>query len=489
MAQIKPRGYQLYIISRILRAKAEGTNIIIELDAGMGKRVISYLMTKYMEPGERLLFITPSRASLRDTYAFFKEHAHDLRLDINYLSTNKPKTLKRKILSESDVVLTTPITLYNVAKDLVGIKFDYILINEVDKVVRRVVNIPIYDKVEEYLASLNLVYPWMHLKRLLNKDACWVGLSGTLRDLHTVKIREEIVFKRELETIAELLFPRERKIDIITMDEILKVTDAYQYILENITIVKRIPVRDEVTKKIVDAITDEIYSTAKKLISKYSGNKIDLEAYEKIEKAIGKLPNQDPYKHKFLRLSLVRKFILASPPDYYKRYLKRPSIMRIIKRNYEDFDLNKIPSLTKKIEKIKDMTKKWVEHGKKIAIMCSYIRTANVIKQKLEEEGIKVFMLTGKTPNKGKILEMYKNSKRTVLILTPVGERDLDLVDTDLLIIHDVINTVKSMYQRFKRGRRSFVAIIFYKETYEENKVKKLLQRIKTRYPWSIVIE
>ncbi|MHA1676142.1 MAG: hypothetical protein ACTSU6_03080, partial [Candidatus Njordarchaeales archaeon] len=61
--------------------------------------------------------------------------------------------------------------------------------------------------------------------------------------------------------------------------------------------------------------------------------------------------------------------------------------------------------------------------------------------------------------------------------------------EADLVLVHDVVNTVKTMYQRFKRGRRSFVLILVYKDTFEEIKVKKLLDRMQKLYPWSISIE
>ncbi len=491
---IEARMYQLFIVSRVLKAKADNKNVIVELDAGMGKRVISSILAKYMEPSEKMIFITPSRASVMDTYNFFKslENERVIKgLRIGTLSSNLSSAFKLSILKKNNVVITTPITLANVlSKYPEKINFDYVLINEIDKTVRRSSTIPIYDNVIDYLASFQLVYPWPKLRYLLPKDACWIGLSGTLRDFHTVKIEKTIVFKKELETIAKLLFPRDKEIDYIFMDKLIDKTDALKYVYKNLTIVKTIPVKDNLVKQILDAITGAIGDVTKILASKYSFDSSTYSLEEKVERAISRIPNDDLYKIRFLRLALVRKFITASVPSHYSHYIKRPSISRLIREKMPNFSNKTLLIESSKVKKIVEMASEWVHTGRKVAILVSYIVTAREIKEKLESKGIKVYLLTGKTVSKARVLNEFKEyDGGAVLVLTPVGERDLDLPHTDLLIVHDVINTVKSMYQRFKRGRRAYVAVLYYDDTFEEYKVRRLLDRIKERYPWSIVID
>ena len=490
---IEPREYQLFIISRILQAKSEGKNVIVELDAGMGKRVISYLLTKYLEKGEKLLFITPSRASVRDTYNFFKEKSDSSELGgkkVGYIGSNMSRKYREYVIKNSDIVIVTPITLANILEKSPELrKFDYIFINEVDKAVRRTAHIPYYDNVKDYLSSFQLVYPWPKLKRLLPKDACWVGLSGTLRDYQTLRVEDDVIFKRDLETIAELLFPEEKPIDFIFMDSILKLPETHKYVVKNMTIIKTIPVRDDKIKLVLDALTDEIYNVTRILASRYTNENDPIVSSEKIERIISKLPSDDVYKIKFLRLALVRKFVTASIPRHYRRFLRRPSIVRLIRNMDENFNVEDLTD-SSKVRKIVDIAEEWVKRDKKIAVLTSYIVTARDIKEKLEKKNVKTYIITGKTPNKGEIIEQFKkHGGGAVLILTPVGERDLDLPNVELLLVHDIINTVKTMYQRFKRGRRAFVAILYYEDTYEKNKVSKLLQRIKERYPWSIIVD
>ena len=70
-----------------------------------------------------------------------------------------------------------------------------------------------------------------------------------------------------------------------------------------------------------------------------------------------------------------------------------------------------------------------------------------------------------------------------------VGERDIDIPQADLLIVYDVVNTVKTMYQRMKRTRGGTVLTLCYRDTFEEKKVNRLLSEIAKRYPWSSIIK
>ena len=73
--------------------------------------------------------------------------------------------------------------------------------------------------------------------------------------------------------------------------------------------------------------------------------------------------------------------------------------------------------------------------------------------------------------------------------MSPVGERDLDIPDADVLAMVDVTNTVKTMYQKIKRTRGGVVVLFGYKGTSEERKIRRLVSNIIKRYPWSTIEE
>jgi len=506
--RIERRRYQEFIIAEILKAKKMGKNLIVELDAGMGKRIISYLLIRYLSPDDNILIITPSQASLKDTVSTFKQlyKSEKKNVDeIGYVSAGIPAKMKRSMLTHKRVVVATPISLVNILRKEPSLinRFSVIIINEVDKVVRRAAekeedsDLPVITtakEISEKTASkrkkIVLTYPWNELKNLIPKDVCLIGMSGTLRDKHILKtLSGDVIFKPELETLVETLFPKDRKLEIITMDMLLSRTDAYVYTIRNITIVNKIEVRDEKIETLVNVITDEITKTAEKIATRYS--KMFAEKnIEKIEKALPLIPETDYLKRKFLRLALIRRFILASVPEHYSRFLKRSVVRKILENKTGSKIDDLIPEKSSKILKIIEMTKNWISLNKKVTILTSFIRVAKKIKQELEKLGLKTYLITGQVLDKGQILEKFKHDSSTsVLVMTPVGERDIDLAEIDLIIVHDIISTVKTMYQRIKRGRKCIVAILYYGNTFEERKVNKLLERMKKQYPWSLKVE
>jgi len=498
--KLERRGYQLWIINSIIKAKRDGKNVIVELDAGMGKRVISYLISRIFAD-EGVLIITPSRASVWDMYIYFKKTSGSNDW-FGTIMGGVSKRIKTWSLKNRRVIISTPISLARILEKYPDLAegFNTIIINEVDKVLRRA---PRYEQIyknqkpnigsaTERDSSSMLVYPWNILKRRLPKDSCWIGMSGTLRDEHYVFSRDGIEIKKELETLANVLFPKSALV-IITMDKLIERTDARDYILRNLTIISPIPVFDSKVKILVDCISmemDQVIDRIKELYGRIFPDEITpLRTREKIQRTIAVLSSNNPLKIKFLRLALARRHILANTPDVYRKFLSKPLFRKIVER-YAGLNINEIiPDKSSKIQKIIEIVKKWAELGQNIIIITSFVKTAIRMWRKLKEKSIaNIYMLTGKTYNKRAILEKFRKNRPSVLILTPVAERDLDFPEASIVIIHDIISTVKSMYQRIKRARRSNVLILYYSDTFEERKVSILISRMIKRYPWSIRI-
>ena len=508
--KIEYRAYQYWILNVVFKARLRNENVIIELDAGMGKRILAYLLAKVFER-DRILIISPSRASIWDMALKFNELSGSDEW-FGVITGNQPRWLKEKYLREKRVILATPISLARLLERLGEIaRFDIIIINEVDRVVRRVLrryhtettyntaNIRYIEDVlggskeEQASKEYILIYPWSILKKFLPEDACWIGMSGTLRDEHyIIDNGNRVVVQKELDTIAQVLFPR-RKLVIVTMDMLIERTDIGDHISKNLTVIQPIPVIDENIKLLANAISmeidkvlDEIHKYNRRL---YPEETTPLETKEKIMKTVSILPDTNPLKIKFLRLALVRRHLFAGVPESYTRLLAKPMFRRIL-REFAGVELESVlPKIPAKIERIIEIVQDWLSREKSVIILTSFIRTASRIASVLRDRGVdNILILTGRVPNKKWVIEKFKKTHPAVLILTPVAERDLDFPEASLVIVHDVISTVKSMYQRIKRARRSFVIILYYKDTYEEKKVKILLARIARRYPWSIRI-
>ena len=111
------------------------------------------------------------------------------------------------------------------------------------------------------------------------------------------------------------------------------------------------------------------------------------------------------------------------------------------------------------------------------------------IQEVLEKSNLNVLTITGKTRDKGEVLRSFReDADQHVLVMSPVGERDLDIPHAEVMVVCDSINTTKTMYQKFKRTRGGLVIILTYSGTSEERKVERLMDTILKRYPWSTAI-
>jgi ERCC4-related helicase len=100
-----------------------------------------------------------------------------------------------------------------------------------------------------------------------------------------------------------------------------------------------------------------------------------------------------------------------------------------------------------------------------------------------------VLAITGASADKADVLKRFKqDAEQRVLVMSPVGERDLDIPQADVMVVCDTINTTKTMYQKFKRTRGGLVLLLAYAGTSEERKVRRVLQGVLDKYPWSTAV-
>ncbi len=175
---------------------------------------------------------------------------------------------------------------------------------------------------------------------------------------------------------------------------------------------------------------------------------------------------------------MVRKFVTAMTPWRYRRYLtEKLGITKGI--------LKQLPKQSPKIKKIPEVIKEY--NANKSVVLTSYVETAKTIVKHLTTLGYETFLVTGQITNKQVPLEGFrKTENRAVLVMSPIGERDIDLPEAELLIMHDLIRTPKTVYQRLKRIRGGQVVILFYENTSEAKKVEDITKIITNRYPWPL---
>jgi superfamily II DNA or RNA helicase len=195
-----------------------------------------------------------------------------------------------------------------------------------------------------------------------------------------------------------------------------------------------------------------------------------------------RLPIREELKGQYSSLLMLRKYVFAMPPkrflrmfhgDYLKHYFNLSELRRIL------------PEVSSKVTRVLEIA---MNH-KKTVVLTSYLEMVSQTKAVLEKAGLKVLTITGKIREKGEVLKTFREDEDArVLVMSPVGERDLDIPQADAMVVCDSINTSKTMYQKFKRTRGGLVILLAYSGTSEVRKVNRLMTRILDRYPWSTAI-
>jgi len=459
-----PRGYQTYILERI--EKSNGTNLLLELDCGLGKRFITHQLVAVRYPQSRILIIVHSSSSLAETVDYLRGEYGGLERDLGEVSSRVPSSMRQKVLREKRVVVTTPQVLERVieANPKAVNDIDMVLINEVDTLIRRTGD------------RVTLVYPWVRLLSRLEKKRI-IGMSGTLRDDHAVFTEEQLEIRQELTTLMNYI---ENSV-LISMEDIYGQTDVEDYLEPTFLTVCR--VEDRRIRSIA-LVLDELVRTTRQEITNELADDGNLGLIQgdqrKVHLMLDRLPVSEELKARYAGVLMLRKYVYGMPPKafvrmFYADYIKHYFDVAQLRRNLPDISAKAIEVL--KIAK---------EHHKTV-VLTSYLEMVEQTRETLERSGLDVLTLTGHSHQKGEVLRLFREDKlKRVLIMSPVGERDLDIPQADVMVVCDVINTTKTMYQKFKRTRGGEVILLAYAGTSEERKVKRLMDSILKKYPWSM---
>ena len=454
------RNYQQKIVDRVNELSSSGKNSLIELDCGLGKRVITYeLLTETFANSRIILFVTAS-SSLDETFHYLtKEYGGVKGLEL--INSQQPTNLRINKIKDARVVLTLPQTLRNTLRKEPSLAelFDVIIINEVDKLVRRSATTSLF------------IQPWQQLINIFS-HAKIIGMSGTIRDEHVILDKEQANIRAELETLQELIVNS----TVIPMTE-LEGTDLVDYI--HVTDVKPYGVTSTKVQEYDEKLTSEITLLNKKIIAELEAREVEFDR-RNIFTQFPFLPIADEDKERMNKLLLLRKYLFSMPYNRFKR------LSNIFNLNL-DLDFDNFFGISMKAL----ATHHLVQENNKTAVLCSYISTIDEIEQALTllNKEITVFRLTGKVFNRTEVLNNFRDHPGPcVILLSPVGERDLDLPQAESIIIYDLINSVKTVYQKMKRGRGGTVIFLYHSQTSETRKTGRVLINIMEKYPWSTII-
>ena len=460
-----PRGYQTHILEQV--EKKVGTPLLLELDCGLGKRFITHQLVTEKFPNSKIIIVVHSSSSLAETVDYLKGEYGGLEDDLGELSSRVPSGKRAYVLKEKRVIVATPQVLAGMYKKDPSLlePFEMVLINEVDTLVRRTGT------------RTAIVFPWPTLLMYL-QDKWLIGMSGTLRDNHAVFNEEQVQIRKELDTLKEYFLGAE----LITMDDLYD-TDVEEYLEPTFLTVYTVndPKVRSISKVLDELIRNTRIDIMNELAEEDNLHLVDGDA-RRVHLMLERLPIREELKGQYSSLLMLRKYVFAMPPkrflrmfhgDYLKHYFNLSELRRIL------------PEVSSKVTSVLKIA---MNHNKTV-VLTSYLEMVSQAKDVLEKAGLKVLTITGKIREKGEILKTFREDEDIrVLVMSPVGERDLDIPQADVMVVCDSINTSKTMYQKFKRTRGGLVILLAYSGTSEVRKVNRLMNRILDRYPWSTAI-
>ncbi len=456
---IESREYQNFIVDRISSLIESNHSVILELDCGMGKRVLMYRLLTEIFKEQKVVVFLQTHSSLEETAKYIENEYGGLE-GLAVIKSGSNSQYRKYLIENNRVILSLPIVFSNTIQKFPELseEIEIIIINEVDQIVKRMSHRRI------------LCVPWGRLIPNLD-NAKIVGMSGTLRDDHLVLDGNQLQLRNELKTLIEFIPDSE----VITIEDFID-TDIKEHIQDTKVIIQ--PVEDTKTARIINLLTENIEEIREKIIQEVSEtspkdiNKLRANFYHNLPL----LSVETELVEKLNRLLLLRKYVYSMPAHTYRNYLIRYGI--------EKNELDDLPDISGKELKVIKIAKEY----QKTTILCSFLSTVESLSQLLIKEGFEIFNVTGKIKNKGEILENFKmTNKQSALIMSSVGERDIDIPHTETIIVFDLVNSPKTVYQKMKRGRGGKVTLLFYDETSEKTKVKNVVDKIAVRYPWSLI--
>ena len=460
-----PRGYQTYILDKI--SELRESNLLLELDCGLGKRFVTHQLVAKQFPELKFIIVVHSSSSLAETMDYLRGEYGGLDEDLGELSSRVPSPKRPYILKEKRIIVATPQVLAGMAKKDLSLfeTFDAILINEVDTIIRR------------SGGHAALVFPWPSILSLLG-DKWLIGMSGTLRDDHAVFTKEQLEIRDELNTLREHI----PEAELISMEDLYG-TDVESYLEPTFLTVGTVT---DVKIRSISSVLDElIRNTRAEIMAELAaGDNLDLIEGDarRVHMLLERLPVTEELKGQYSALLMLRKYVYAMPPKQFLRmfhsdYIKQHFNVSQLRRN--------LPTVPAKVTRVLQIALNY----KKTLVLTSYLEMVSQIQKVLEKAGLNVLVITGQTRDKGEVLRQFREDPDThALVMSPVGERDLDIPQAEVMIICDTINTSKTMYQKMKRTRGGLVVLLAYSGTSEERKVKRLMQRVLERYPWSTAV-
>jgi len=458
LKDISPRDYQQKIFETCIEK-----NCLVVLPTGMGKTLIALMLTidrmkKY--PGEKILFLAPTKPLAEQHQTFFKKHLPELFGEMQLFTGSVDASNRKKLWQTADIIFSTPQCIANdVKNNLYNLKDVCLLIE--DEAHRCLKNYDYTYVAESYKKSSS------H-QRILGLTASPGSDSQTIRQIcKNLSIEEVELRTRDSEDIKHNI--QELEFEKIYVDlppefqeiknAVKKIHDSYIDELKSRNLLFEIPTKVNLIK------------LQKKIshILAMGGKSFD------IFKGMSACASAIKLQH---ALELIETQTLQGFVNYLKNLMKQAAdlkskaVQELVKRPEFNFAfINSNNLLAKKMEHPKvEVLAKIIEEEKthantlRVIVFSQYRDTAVLISKRLNKIlGVNAQIFVGQL-KKGdtglsqkeqkKTIEDFSEGKINVLCATSIGEEGLDIPEVNLVVFYEPVASAIRAIQRSGRTAR-----------------------------------
>lgn len=492
---ISPREYQEKIFNTCVEK-----NCLVVLPTGLGKTLIALMLTiQRMKkfPGEKVLFVAPTKPLAEQHLNTFKKHLPELFGDMQLFTGAVKAEQRKKIWKTSDIIFSTPQCVANdLKKNLYDLSEVCLLVeDEAHRCVRN------YDY--NYLSKI--YQEQSSNPRIIGMTASPGNDEKRIKEIcKNLSIEEVELRTRESEDVKDYL--QELEFEKINLDFPEKF-DEIRHILNKLInqYIEELRFRKilfgPASKTRLLLLQKEIsrnLSSGSKNYNYMLGASACAQAI-KLQHALGLLETQTLEGfNKYLK-NLLDQAAKKKSKGVIKLVKKAEFNFIFMKSNELLYKKQEHPKINKVYEIIKEESK---NPNLKIIIFSQFRDTSKIIADKLNEiENIKAKTFVGQANKKKgglsqkeqkKIIEQFSEGKINILCATSIAEEGLDIPEVDAVIFYEPVASAIRTIQRSGRTARlnkgKLIMLItkdtkdesyFYVAKAREKKMKKAIEKIK----------
>ena len=108
LSRLESREYQNVIVNKIKELVLKNNSVILELDCGMGKRVLSYRLLTEVFSNKKIVFFLQTHSSLQETVHYLTNEYGGVN-GLSVIKSGLDKNYRKYLLENNRVILTLPL--------------------------------------------------------------------------------------------------------------------------------------------------------------------------------------------------------------------------------------------------------------------------------------------------------------------------------------------------------------------------------------------